>query len=173
MTSFIASRAAALARLAEFLPHAGAHYANERNADFGPERRDNVSLLSPALRHRLITEDEVVRAVLGLHGFAASEKFIQEVCWRSYWKGWLEQRPKVWRDYQTALETLIGRISDGAALDRPLRKRYLAAVEGKTGIACFDAWTQELRGSGYLHNHTRMWFASTWIFTFSRFRSRR
>ncbi|MEM7052929.1 MAG: FAD-binding domain-containing protein, partial [Pseudomonadota bacterium] len=36
---------------------------------------------------------------------------------------------------------------------------------GRTGIECFDDWVRELRTSGYLHNHTRMWFASIWIFT--------
>lgn len=165
MTAFIPTRAAALARLAEFLPNTGSHYANERNADLGPARRDNVSLLSPAVRHRLITEDEIASAVLGRFAFSTSEKFIQEVCWRSYWKGWLELRPQVWRDYQATLATQIGKISEGAALDRPFRKRYQAAVDGNTGIACFDAWVQELRDTGYLHNHTRMWFASIWIFT--------
>jgi len=165
MTAFIPTRAAALARLAEFLPNTGAHYANERNADLGPARRDNVSLLSPAVRHRLITEDEIARAVLGRFAFSTSEKFIQEVCWRTYWKGWLELRPKVWRDYQAALEGLVGKVTEGSALDRPLRKRWQAAVDGNTGIACFDDWVQELRVTGYLHNHTRMWFASIWIFT--------
>ncbi len=36
---------------------------------------------------------------------------------------------------------------------------------GKTGIKCFDSWVNELRDRNYLHNHTRMWFASIWIFT--------
>ncbi|MEO0918211.1 MAG: FAD-binding domain-containing protein, partial [Pseudomonadota bacterium] len=29
----------------------------------------------------------------------------------------------------------------------------------------FDDWAQELVETGYLHNHSRMWFASIWIFT--------
>lgn len=165
MSSFVPSRAAALAQLAAFLPNAGAHYANERNADRGPAARDNVSLLSPAVRHRLITEAEIAAAVLDRFAFSTSEKFIQEVCWRTYWKGWLELRPQVWADYRTALDAQIARISDGASLDRPFRKRWQAAVDGNTGIACFDAWVEELRTTGYLHNHTRMWFASIWIFT--------
>jgi len=40
---------------------------------------------------------------------------------------------------------------------------YFAAR--RTGIDCFDAWATELCDHGYLHNHTRMWFASIWIFT--------
>ncbi|MEN9499420.1 MAG: hypothetical protein RIS83_1239, partial [Pseudomonadota bacterium] len=42
---------------------------------------------------------------------------------------------------------------------------YEAAIKGQTGIACFDAWVQELVETGYVHNHARMWFASIWIFT--------
>ena len=165
MKPFVPTRAAALAQLTAFLPSTGSHYSNERNADRGPARRDNVSLLSPAVRHRLITEDEIVRATLDHFAFSTTEKFIQEVCWRTYWKGWLELRPQVWVDYQAALGVQIARVSDGAGLDRPFRKRWQAAVDGNTGIACFDAWVGELRDTGYLHNHARMWFASIWIFT--------
>ena len=39
---------------------------------------------------------------------------------------------------------------------------------GKTGIKCFDHWTQELIETGYLHNHARMWYASIWIFTLNK-----
>ena len=43
--------------------------------------------------------------------------------------------------------------------------RYSHACSGKTDIACFNEWAEELRETGYLHNHARMWFASIWIFT--------
>jgi deoxyribodipyrimidine photolyase len=93
-------RETALARLAAFLPHAGEDYERWRNHDFGPGGGNRVSGLSPWLRHRLIGEDEVVDAVLRHHGLAAAEKFIQEVCWRTYWKGFLERRPVHWREYR-------------------------------------------------------------------------
>ena len=165
MLPFTPTRAAALARLQVFLPNTGTQYANTRNADHGPEDRDNVSMLSPHVRHRLITEEEIVRTVLTRFAFSTAEKFIQEVCWRTYWKGWLELRPAVWTNYRTQLAGISAGLDDGPAANRPLRKRWLAAVEGRTGIACFDAWVQELITTGYLHNHTRMWFASIWIFT--------
>ena len=38
------------------------------------------------------------------------------------------------------------------------------ALEGKTNLSFFNSWIFELREFNYLHNHTRMWFASTWIF---------
>ncbi len=155
------TRKAALARLAVFVPHAGRDYASGRNVDRGPLDRSNVSALSPYIRRRMITEDEVVRAVLNQHSFAAAEKFVQEVAWRTYWKGWLETRPDMWARYRAELAQADADLADNPALNR----RYQKAVEGRSGIECFDVWVDELRAFGWLHNHTRMWFASIWIFT--------
>lgn len=156
-----ATRRDALTKLADFVPRAGRAYAAKRNYDHGPADRSNVSTLSPYLRHRLITEDEVVAAVLKAHSLSAAEKFIQEVCWRTYWKGWLEQRPQVWQDYLDARARERIRLLDDSALSARLE----GAQRGDTGIACFDSWARELAQTGYLHNHARMWFASIWIFT--------
>ncbi|WP_284177223.1 FAD-binding domain-containing protein [Rhabdaerophilum sp. SD176] len=158
---FEPGRAAGLLRLRAFLPSAGRAYADRRNSDYGPDRRDNVSVLSPYLRHRLVTEAEVLEAVLDRHSPASAEKFIQEVLWRAYFKGHLETRPEIWRRYRAALAGQV------AALDGKggFRKAYEAAISGRTGIDAFDAWVSELEETGYLHNHARMWFASIWIFT--------
>lgn len=155
------SRKAALDVLWEFLPHAGAEYASRRNFDYGPDRNDNVSGLSPYIRHRLIEEVEVLDAVLQRHGASNASRFIEEIFWRAYFKGWLEQHPSVWSDYRATVRGLIDSL--GASSD--LRDRYDAAVEGSTGIDCFDAWVAELVKYGYLHNHARMWFASIWVYT--------
>jgi deoxyribodipyrimidine photo-lyase len=155
------TREAALGRLSAFVPRAGLAYANDRNYDHGPQRRINVSVLSPYIRHRLITEREVCAAVLAAHRLDAAEKFIQEVLWRTYWKGWLELRPGVWRRYQTDLSAQIAAVEQNGGF----RKDYQAAIAGRTGIEGFDDWARELTETGYLHNHARMWFASIWIFT--------
>lgn len=155
------NRGAGLARLKTFLPRAGRAYATSRNYDFGAENRSNVSALSPWLRHRLITETEVLSAVLSKHGFNAAEKFIQEVFWRGYFKGWLQHRPQVWDRYRADVARLAGSLDDEVGLER----RYAQATTGQTGIDAFDHWVQELIETGYLHNHARMWFASIWIFT--------
>ncbi|NER81306.1 MAG: hypothetical protein F6K42_17415 [Leptolyngbya sp. SIO1D8] len=97
------SRDAALNRLAAVRPRLGAVYAADRNFDLGPTRREGVSGLSPYLRHRLLLEREAVEAAALEHGPARAEKFIQEVFWRTYWKGWLERRPAVWRAYREAV----------------------------------------------------------------------
>jgi deoxyribodipyrimidine photo-lyase len=155
--SFEPTRQAGLDRLSAFVPSAGRHYQNTRNADFGPVDRSNISALSPYIRHRLVTEEEVLRAVLAKHSPAAAEKFIQEVFWRTYFKGHLETRPQIWTNYRAALQN--------HKLQGGLLKAYETAIGARTGIDCFDAWVNELVEFGYLHNHARMWFASIWIFT--------
>ncbi len=161
IAGWIPDRAAAYDRLQAFLPQAGKAYAGQRNFDRGPENRSHVSALSPWIRHRLILEDDILRKTLARHSFSASEKFVQEVFWRGYFKGWLEHRPEVWHRYKQNLVGLVRGLENDAALER----RYSEAVGAKTGIDCFDNWTSELVATGYLHNHARMWFASIWIFT--------
>ncbi|WP_448584999.1 FAD-binding domain-containing protein [Thermaurantiacus sp.] len=158
---FAATRAEALAGLEAFLPRAGRAYAANRNRDEGPGARTHVSELSPAIRRRLLTEEEVARAAIAAHGFAAAEKFIAELCWRSYWRGHLETRPALWVRYRRDLQHIEAEL----ARDGRLAARFALAVQGKTGIDCFDFWARELVETGYLHNHARMSFASIWIFT--------
>ncbi len=150
------TRAEGLQRLRAFTPEMGQRYAGRRNFDLPASARDNVSQLSPWVRRRLVFEEELVAAALGAHGANAAEKFIQEVFWRGYWKGWLEMRPSVWTAYRTRLA------EDRAGVDAQALRE---AEAGETGIACFDHWARELAETGYLHNHARMWFASIWIFT--------
>ena len=154
---FTPTYTAALARLNAFVPRAGRDYASKRNYD----DITHVSALSPYLRHRIIAEDDVLRAALARHSPQAAEKFIQEVYWRTYWKGWLELRPSVWTMYQSDLNAALNRVQTESGL----RREWEAACKGETGIDCFDHWAKQLSETGYLHNHARMWFASIWIFT--------
>ena len=151
------SRRTALDRLTQFVPSAGQTYASGRNTDPGPDRPGAVSRLSPYLRYRLITEQDVMARVLARHSLVAAEKFVQEVSWRTYWKGWLEMRPGIWRRFQAERDASREAMAGSAALAE--------AEQGRTGIDAFDAWVKELSATGYLHNHARMWFASIWIFT--------
>ncbi|MFD0915586.1 FAD-binding domain-containing protein [Pseudahrensia aquimaris] len=156
-----ATREEALGRVDGFAHSMGSVYARSRNDDLGPEDRHNVSCLSPYVRHRLVLEEELVARALADHGPQRAEKFIQEVVWRTYWKGWLEQRPSVWADYTVSRSA----VWDNVIQNKPLLAHYDKAIQGGTGIACFDFWANELVATNYLHNHARMWFASIWIFT--------
>jgi hypothetical protein len=154
---FEASRAKALDQLNNFVDNHLAEYSKLRNFDFGPEKRSNISCLSPYITHGVINEKEVIQKALSKFSFSKNEKFIQEVLWRTYWKGWLELRPNVWTDYLVELKQIRNQFKNN--------QDHLSAIEGKTNIDCFNRWVTELKENNYLHNHTRMWFASIWIFT--------
>ena len=154
---FEPSRSAAVENLNNFLNNGLLNYSKLRNFDFGPEKRTNISCLSPYISHGVINELEIINETLKKNSFFKNEKFIQEILWRVYWKGWLELRPKVWSDFIIDLTRLKQEYREN--------KKYLEAIEGKTEIVCFNEWANELKNYNYLHNHTRMWFASIWIFT--------
>jgi len=159
--AFIPTREAGLKRLKEFAPLAGEIYSNKRNFDFSSIEKNSVSALSPWIKHRLITEEEVLIEILKYHSSHSAMKFIQEVFWRGYFKGWLEQHPTVWSHHNEKL------IKEYANLENNkfIKENYMSAVNGETGIECFDFWCKQLKSTGYLHNHVRMWFASIWVFT--------
>jgi len=154
---FKVSRVEAVEELNQFIENNLSEYSKLRNFDFGPQKRNNTSCLSPYVTHGLINEVEIINKSLKKFSFVKNEKFIQEVLWRVYWKGWLELRPNVWTDYLEELKGIKEKFKDN--------KDYLDAIGGKTNIECFNEWVNELKKFNYLHNHTRMWFASIWIFT--------
>ena len=150
---FEISREGALKQLDAFINSELTNYSFKRNFDLGPKDKSNVSCLSPYISHRLVTEYEVAKTVLAKCPYQKVDKYIQEIFWRVYWKGWLELRPQVWTDF---IEDLKGLKEDD---------NYKKAINGETQIECFNDWVKELKENNYLHNHTRMWFASIWIFT--------
>ena len=155
--NFEPSRAQATNKLDNFVENNLSEYSRLRNFDFGPDKRSNISCISPYISHGILNELEVIDKALKKFSFSKNEKFIQEVLWRTYWKGWLELRPNVWTDYLIELKIIREEYKDN--------KDYLNAIDGNTNIECFNEWVKELKEFNYLHNHTRMWFASIWIFT--------
>ena len=147
------TRDEALKQLEEFVPRM-IDYAEDRNRVVAGHT--NVSRLSPAIRHRLISEDEVTSVALENYSFSKVEKFVQEVYWRSYWKSWLEMRPEVWSAYQRDL----------AEMNSGARRAAEKVLSGQSEIEIFDYFASELITTGYLHNHARMWFAAIWVHEF-------
>lgn len=150
------NRAAALRRYEEFLPLLP-RYARERSIIF-PDRL-SVSRMSAYVRYRLIRESELVHKALDHYAYDDVSKFLDEVCWRTYWKGYLEYHSAIWTVYRNRLRELE------ETMPEIQRERLQQARDGVTGIECFDVWVRELTETGWLHNHVRMWFASIWIFT--------
>lgn len=143
--NFPDTRDQALARLHKFVRHVG-RYSSNRNHVI--PHHGNVSCLSAAIRHRLLTEWEVAEAPLTHYAASTVEKFTQEVYWRTYWKGWLSLRPQVWDDYLEGIE------------EHPDAEEIR---QGKGPVAVMNRFARELVETGYLHNHSRMWFAAYWV----------
>jgi len=122
-------------------------YGSKRNFDLGSPHT-NVSTLSPYIGRRLISETDILDVAFQKFKPIKIEKFVQEIFWRTYWRGWLELHPIIWNEYEKKIRDI-----------KPPEK---------TGIKCFDHWTQELIETGYLHNHARIWYASIWIFTLNK-----
>jgi deoxyribodipyrimidine photo-lyase len=122
-------------------------YATTRNHLNGA-----VSRLSAYLRHGVLTLAEVRRAALHRSGRQA-EKFVTELAWREYWQRVYAKIGRgIWKDresYKTGWRPAD--YTDELPVDIP---------EGTTGLRCMDAFSEELRGTGYLHNHARMWLAA-------------
>ena len=141
-------RRAALVALGRINP---VRYAATRNGLDGA-----VTRLSPYIRHGVLSLAEVRDLALQRAGSPeAGYKLVQELGWRDYW------------------QRLYGVIGAGVWQDRePLKTGHSPRFyerelppdieRGESGLACMDAFARELRETGYLHNHARMWVAA-WI----------
>lgn len=156
--NFPSTRESALQYARDFAPKMGHDYARGRN--FVIPGHPHVSQLAASVRVRLIAEAELAQIALDEHErLERCEKFVQEIHWRSYWRSWLETRPEVWTEYQSGIET------KRASLNKAQLKRIEQIESGASGVAVMDNFTHELRETGYLHNHARMWFAGYWLHT--------
>ena len=153
------TRIEAKKNLTYFIEEKLVNYSKLRNFKIDIDDKTTTSNLSPYITHGILSENEVIRESLKKHSYLTSEKFIQEILWRIYWRGWLELRPQVWLNYLKNLKKLKDEFKDN--------RKYIQVTEGNSNIECFNDWVKELKESNYLHNHARMWFASIWIFTFN------
>lgn len=137
---------AAEARLAGVDPP---QYGRTRNHVDG-----KVTRLSMYLRHGVLDLAEVRDRVLAMVAKPdKAYKLVNELAWRDYWQRvYAEIGDGVWEDlepYKTGFHA--DEYADTLPEDIP---------EGRTGLACMDGFADELRRTGYLHNHIRMWVAA-------------
>ena len=138
--------------LKNWMPKSKDFYPSYRNYDL--TSKQTTSKLSSAISSGIIKESDIIRS-LNEHGVSTSNKFLEEVFWRIYFRGYFETHPSIWQSYKECLSN-----------DKQFKDEdYQNAIDGNTGILCFDDWLNDLYNTGYLHNHTRMWFASIWMFT--------
>ena len=136
--------------LDDFISNNLSSYHHLRNYDYGIENRTNVSQISKYTSHRILYEYDIIEK---LKKIDKKKKYTDEILWRIYWKGYLENYKSIWYEYIHFKENSIN------------SNILNSAIAGATGIDCFDKWIEELKENNYLHNHSRMWFASIWIFT--------
>ena len=124
-------------------------YAKGRNFLNGP-----ITRLSPYIRHGVLSLAEVRDAVFArTRSRQSSEKLINELGWRDYWQRlWQELGDGIWRDQE---ELKTGHQAEAYKQELPAD-----IAEGRTGLACMDAFITELHSTGWLHNHARMWLAA-------------
>lgn len=118
-------------------------YANKRSEVF-PKSRRGASVLSPYIRHNLLTLPQVHRAVKTAP-YKDREKFQDELYWQEY------------------ARHLYARI--GTRLFENLRFEANSTSQGdgwNREMRCVDEVVTELETDGWLVNQTRMWLASQW-----------
>ncbi|MBE9055927.1 FAD-binding domain-containing protein [Sphaerospermopsis sp. LEGE 08334] len=124
-------------------------YAKTRNSLTGA-----VTRLSPYIRHGVLSLREIRNDILErVQNPEDASKLINELGWRDYWQRLYSKLEKgIWEnqeEYKTGYK-----VADYAV------KLPSDITEGKTGLVCIDNFSQELRETGYLHNHIRMWLAA-------------
>ena len=61
---FKPSRSFAIKKIENFIENNLSQYSKLRNFDFGPEKRSNISCISPYVTHGILTEVEIIKKVL-------------------------------------------------------------------------------------------------------------
>ncbi len=142
----IGGRKAAEERLGTIDPK---RYAKTRNYLDGA-----VTKLSPYIRHGVLSLAEVRDYVIErTRKLEDGEKLINELAWRDYWqRKYRELGDDIWGD-QEEYKTGFDARDYADQLPKDIR-------DGETDLVCIDTFSTELRETGYLHNHARMWMAA-------------
>ncbi len=138
---FPTDMASILARLESVDP---VSYAETRNFTDG-----RVSRLSPYISRGVISLKKVAEQVVRRHPITTCSTFLKELAWREYWQ-------RVWENRGDEI------FSDLKYQQTNVRHRDMPSsiLNGNTGIRVIDQSITELKETGYMHNHVRMYLAS-------------
>lgn len=118
-------------------------YANMRNQVF-PKSSRGASVLSPYIRHNILTLSDVSKAVRTAP-YKDREKFQDELLWQEYAR---HLYARIGVQLFENLRFEVNRDQSGDGWNREMR--------------CIDEVVSELETDGWLVNQTRMWLASQW-----------
>ena len=123
-------------------------YAKTRNHVDG-----NISQLNPYVTWGVFTLRELQNALKGTGSPQDYKKFVSELAWKAYFReGFLALGERVYKSLEP--------------YKYPTQKRDElppALANGATGLACIDEIALELKTTGFLHNHKRLWFAANLV----------
>lgn len=121
-------------------------YAKTRNYLNG-----SVSYLSPYISRGFLSTRQVFQFLKEKDGlnWSACEKFIQELAWRDYFQQvFKHETERVFQDFKHPQPK-----ADYSGIPEAL-------LLAQTSIEAIDKGIKELKGSGYMHNHMRMYLAA-------------
>ncbi len=121
-------RQKALRKLTDWMPNAVSSYQTVRNYDLS--NKQTTSRISHHMSSGLISEMDVINCAKGYSIPFKNNKFIEEIFWRVYFRGYFETHPSVWSAYKRELE----------AYKKNPPEHYEKAFKATTGIECFDVW---------------------------------
>lgn len=123
-------------------------YCKSRNFIWGA-----VTYLSPYISRGVISVRDVRDFCIGKFGYEESdERFYQELAWREYWQ-------QTWMDLGDGIFSDIRRNQSRFYIGN-LGKLPSVVLNAETGVKAIDTALNDLRSSGYIHNHLRMYIAS-------------
>lgn len=125
-----------------------AYYSKSRNHLGG-----GVSQLSAYIEHGLIDPTEILKYIDTTSDRENAYRFLQQLSWRDFFAKRYKEKPEsVWLDmqpYKTGYE------SKDYANELPVD-----IAEGETDVAIINQFISEMKQTGYLHNHARLYLAS-------------
>jgi len=126
-----------------------AEYARSRNFFTGA-----VTRLSPYIRYGVLSLAEIKNYVLErVEQQDQATKLINELGWRDYWQRlYAKLGNGIWQD-QEPYKTGYTSVDYAQTLPEDI-------TAGTTGRVCIDSFSHDLRETGYLHNHGRLWLAA-------------
>jgi deoxyribodipyrimidine photo-lyase len=113
-------------------------------------KNGHVTKLSPYISRGVISTRFVYEKLVEKgYNLKKCEKFIQELAWRDFWQ-------QIWVTKGNLIDKDLKRPQEGF-IDNMIAK---SIIKAETGINSADKEIRNLYGSGYMHNHMRMYIAS-------------
>lgn len=124
-------------------------YAKSRNFLTGA-----VTRLSPYIRYGVLSLAEIRKHILArVKNPDEATKLINELAWRDYWQRlYTKLGDGIWEDQEP--------YKTGYSVEDYAEELPEDIDNGTTGLVCIDNFSRDLKETGYLHNHVRMWIAA-------------